>query len=80
MGALLLDMWVIFVNISPVIGPVIHEERNAPACLSTIAPCLIHSHDSFVDLLSDWACRCLMTICGVPVGSLSAGHGDGGGL
>ena len=29
---LLLDMWVIFVNISPVIGPVIHEERKAPAC------------------------------------------------
>jgi hypothetical protein len=28
---LMLDMWVIFVNISPVIGPVIHEERKAPA-------------------------------------------------
>jgi len=30
--SLMLDMWVIFVNISPVIGPVIHEERKAPAC------------------------------------------------
>jgi hypothetical protein len=28
----MLDMWVIFVNISPVIGPVIHEERQTPAC------------------------------------------------
>jgi hypothetical protein len=28
----MLDMWVIFVNISPVIGPVFHEERKAPAC------------------------------------------------
>jgi hypothetical protein len=27
----LLDMWVIFVNISSVIGPVIREERKAPA-------------------------------------------------
>src|ERR1019366_7326583 len=28
----LLDMWVIFVNISRVMDPMIHEERKAPAC------------------------------------------------
>jgi len=28
----MLDMWVIFVNISLGIDPVIHEERKAPAC------------------------------------------------
>jgi hypothetical protein len=32
----MLDMWVIFVNISPVIGPVIHEERKAPACRQSL--------------------------------------------
>jgi hypothetical protein len=32
----MLDMWVIFVNISLVIGPVIHEERKAPGTASVI--------------------------------------------
>ena len=40
----MLDMWVIFVNISLGIDPVIHEERKAPR-MPSIAPCLIHSHD-----------------------------------
>jgi hypothetical protein len=34
----LLDMWVIFVNISPVMDPVIHEERKAPECRQPLHP------------------------------------------
>jgi len=32
----MLDMWVIFGNISPVIDPVINEERKAPVCRQSL--------------------------------------------
>jgi len=53
-------MWVIFVNISPVMGPVIHEERKAPACRPSL-PAWSTRTTPLVDLLSDWAFRCWTT-------------------